>query len=86
MKNSFKSYCSYFLFFFLCACGVKGPLFFPPPSPTPNMPSKPEPIGKIYPLEKNTTVPTTSSSPISNEPSQKTQPSDNIKNVPTPLK
>jgi hypothetical protein len=50
------------------------------------MPSKPEPIGKIYPLEKNTTVPTTPFSPISNEPSQKTQPSDNIKNVPTPLK
>lgn len=86
MKKSFKSYCSYFLFFFLCACGVKGPLFFPPPSPTPIMPNKPEPIGKIYPVEKFPTAPTVPTSPISNDSSSKAQPLDNTKNVPSTLK
>jgi hypothetical protein len=50
------------------------------------MPNKPEPIGKIYPVEKFPTAPTVPTSPISNDSSSKAQPLDNTKNVPSTLK
>jgi predicted small lipoprotein YifL len=55
MKFSSKPYCSYFLVFLLSACGVKGPLFLPPPNPIPSKPVLAEPIGKLYPLEQTST-------------------------------
>jgi len=33
----------------LTACGVRGPLYLPPPPPKPEKPSKVEPIGVQYP-------------------------------------
>lgn len=71
MKYSFKPYCSYFLFFFLCACGVKGPLFLPPPSPTPSKPGAEEPIGKLYPIDKSS-INRFSLKPIENNSSKPT--------------
>ena len=78
MKYSFKSYCSYFLFFFLCACGVKGPLFLPPPSPMPTKPSAEEPVGKLYPIEKVTSNQSAPESAGSNDSKPTSIPSDNM--------
>jgi predicted small lipoprotein YifL len=81
MKYFLKSYCSYFLFFFLCSCGVKGPLFFPPLSTAPVKPVQSEPIGKIYPIEKKT--PTALESKDPNSP---VVPSDNVTTIPSTIK
>jgi predicted small lipoprotein YifL len=48
------------LFLSLTACGVRGPLYFPPPPPQAQKPSLPEPIGQQYPVpQKETQTPTT---------------------------
>ena len=77
MKFSFKPYCSYFLFFFLCACGVKGPLFLPPPSAVPSKPSAEEPIGKLYPIEKPSTEQLSPQGAENKNSKSTTVPSDN---------
>jgi predicted small lipoprotein YifL len=83
MKYSLKSYCSYFLFFFLSGCGVKGPLFLPPAIPIPSKPSVEEPIGKLYPVDKSSSDQTNSKS----RSNSSMVPSDNITSItPTPKK
>ncbi|NQW57932.1 MAG: lipoprotein [Polynucleobacter sp.] len=55
MKVIYIKHCSFLLSFCvilsitLSGCGVKGPLYLPPPTPEPVKPSKPEPKGKQWP-------------------------------------
>ncbi|MEI7427614.1 MAG: lipoprotein [Betaproteobacteria bacterium] len=44
------------LFLSLTACGVRGPLYLPPPPPTPEKPKKIEPLGVQYPSSPESSV------------------------------
>jgi predicted small lipoprotein YifL len=42
-----------FLLITLTACGVRGPLYLPPPPPKPEKPNKEEPVGIQYPTKSS---------------------------------
>ncbi len=46
------------LFLSLTACGVRGPLYLPPPPPVPEKPKKIEPLGVQYPSPPESSVTT----------------------------
>jgi predicted small lipoprotein YifL len=42
-----------FLLITLTACGVRGPLYLPPPPPKPEKPTKVEPVGIQFPSQSS---------------------------------